>query len=213
MGTGVISEELVRGMRVYASVSRTAISEEMDEDAYDEVYGRLFKKLYDSYRPRAMAAAVGMLQGQKVKSFMVKAVEGHALPTIRMAEELSKEEEHLRNAAKTELDLLTAGANLDEGSKKKFLDRFVPDFLELTVVDRMNHIAAGIVKNNKHLFITRPGETASYVMSLNPALSVPELNHIFVQLYGEPLGNGNPNAQAKEARIALAASIYRARKG
>lgn len=163
--------------RMYKVSSSTAGKTDLDR-----VFSQIFSKVHEEYRPRAVAIALKVLGSPKVKTFLGLAAQGKGNGSVDISDITSSEKAYVESL----VDKNTRDKGLDPQELHTLKDQFVDSFLEFEVIDRMDHIVDGILKNHQNLFNEDPDRGVKF-LTLDKKATPDKINLVYVSLYGEPV--------------------------
>lgn len=148
----------------------------------DRVFSQIFSKVHEEYRPRAVTIALKVLGSPKVKTFLGLAAQGKGNGSVDISDIISSEKAYVESL----VDKNTRGKGLNPQELDTLKDQFIDSFLEFEVVDRMDHIVDGILKDHQNLFNEDPDRGMKFI-TLNNRVTPDKINLVYVSLYGEPV--------------------------
>ena len=170
----------------------------------DKVFSKIFTLVHEEYRPRAVGVALKVLGSPKVKSFLGLAAQGKGRGSVDISDITSSEKAYVESL----VDKNTKDKGLNPQEMNTLKDQFVDSFLEFEVIDKMDHIVDGILKDHQNLFNEDPERGLKFI-SLNKKVTPDKINRVYVSLYGEPVKASSSATENPFLEIAKKAVLER----
>jgi hypothetical protein len=149
-----------------------------------------------------------------MKDLMGKYILGHRGSSVDLLPMVKDLKEDILRDVDKEVD--TWGKDIPEEDAKylgSIKEGFVSSFLEWAILDRINHIAQGIIgQTHRALLVEDESDKKGFIVSVNKEISPEETNFIYTKLHGEPIKGAPLKGDLDIVKNALIKQAFSTRK-